>query len=328
MYNEELKTRYLEELSPTSASYVLAKEIFSTAESMERSLGKDVCQFTDVELEELSEKLPMRRHSSFQILERILRDYAKWCSENQLEVSESAAAGKVVNVVIADQKWFASPRDLEKALDRVFEPVSAGTYDTLYRAYFWLAFSGMSIDDVFELKTDDIDFANATITFSDELPNGEPRTRTFPIYRESIPALRDACNANGFVLDNPTYETPVIKPRERGAGYVLRGFSGKSTKKQFSVQVSRRIANSAGVSGVILEFRSVKLSGIFFREYEREIVEPVAESKMFQEVLEEEMQYKTAKREFTNVQFVRERSRSRRNYIADYKVWKKNFYGV
>ena len=94
-----------------------------------------------------------------------------------------------VNVVDVLENMVSDPGGLQSLLDRLFYPERELRIDCIYRCYYWLAFAGFKLDDVFKINIADVDLESMVVHFEDE---------EYPIYKEALPAFKNASTLNAF----------------------------------------------------------------------------------------------------------------------------------
>lgn len=268
MFNESLKCLFMKEV----ISGKDVESMFNKSQPYEEKYGKDLCAFTQDELQEYANNELGIMGSTRQTRFSILRKYIDWCDEKKIP--------GVCNVVgDIDQKDYtrirdsmvSSPAHLGKVLDTVFRDPDQHTIDNAYRTFLWLAFSGVLVSDVTNVKAGDVDFSRMEIRFSQQ---------RVPIYRESVIAMKDCVDLSQFrkEISNGRGTSEYVWIDRADGSVLIRGFSDGVIVNTMYTMV-RRAINAAKKSNAARDFRIPMLSyvhtymsGQFFRLREREMM--------------------------------------------------------
>lgn len=308
MYNEELKSQFINECIEHEDVKKRASSIFKASSKFEERAGKDICAMNELELVEVLEQVTGIRLARQTTDMSILRKYARWCLENNVHGSndilleaQSISYDRLKTVMVS------SPAHLHERLNLVFPPETDCRPDNLCRGYFWLAYMGLREDEVPLIRSEHIDLKHMTLNFND---------KKYPIYKESVPVIRYLCSANSFIYDYVKYEAVV----ERDSGtQILRGMKKGSGVNTASIRrlSSRRIQDCITTDEkIVLRFKSIHLSGVLYQMYMAE--RPAEEFdieyflvKYFGEI--DSLSKKRIPRKATEL-------------LTDYKRWKTAFY--
>lgn len=265
MYNEELKTRFIQEYAQSLSRAEACQQAFNAIEPYEEQWGADLCTRSTAELEHVIEQLVgFRVRSRWQRI-IIFQKYVKWCIANRVNGAcdgmlhiENVGLGKVRTQMVAN------PTQLQMYLDVICEPESEQTTDNIYRCFYWMAYSGMGEEAILNTKCSDVDFENMVIHSGGE---------DFVIHRAAIPAFRNAATLTEFVYKHPNYPPDKKVIRNRAPGDTLiRGIRSTTTVAALRVELSRRSKKflEDGSTDKQLSYYRVWLSGLFFRMHQRE----------------------------------------------------------
>lgn len=263
MYNEELKREFIKNCCEDKASVNRAIRLFNMAEKFENSWEKDICTVSEEYLGEALQEITSAHLGTQTADMYVLKKYARWCIENKVP---GACGGLLKNQDIGYDKlrttMVGDPAQLQNYLDKVFLPISDCRADNLCRGFFWLAFIGLAEDEAAEIKVEHVDLKNLSICY---------HGNTYPIYNEAIPAIRYLCSANSFFYDFKRYETVI----ERDVGtHILRGTrsSGGVNTDSIGRLASSRVSAATKMydEKVVLRYKSIRMSGIFYRMLEIE----------------------------------------------------------
>ena len=272
MYNEELKRRFMNEHTDKESTRKSYEYIFKTTEPYEIKWGADVCTRTAVELQEVIDDLAGTRLDlkSSKIIS--LKNYIKWCVRNGVEGARdewSQIQNTGLNKIKTSMVSF--PGHLQKCLNELYDEESMQTLDNVYRCFYWLAYSGMKEEDIFNVKNEDIDLVNLVVKYKNDV---------YPIYKEALPCIRNCMTLKSFYFNHPLYSSDKNVWKDRAPGNTLvRVLSGTCTIKSFRSLLSTKVIHeSKGViSGVPrkvqkLGYNRVWRSGMFYRIYEQDLL--------------------------------------------------------
>lgn len=314
MYNEELKVRFIKDYTSSINTANVATVIFNAFEKYEDVWQADLCtQGADVLQAAVDEVVGIRAKSKWMTL-TILKEYVKWCMT--MKVPGACDGMLHIETVGLDKirhQMVSSPLHLQKFLDTLFDPESEETMDNLYRCYFWMAYGGIDEDDTIFIKAEDVDLTEMVIRYKD--------TRV-PIYRESLPAFRNAVSLGSFLYKNANYKKPIRRDRLVG-DTIMRGI--KATTKTFTMRttLSKRNIKAVkdGKTDMQLSFYRVRMSGLFYRAYEMERAGIPVD---FSEAAVNAMEGKTYSLS-GRVKIEHKQNRIERDYMEDYQRWKLAF---
>lgn len=267
MFNQELKIKFIQSYTHSINTATACEVLFKHFEPYEIRWNADLCTKTAQELQPAVDTIAGMRYRSQTTQLLILQKYIKWCVqngvENAIDDTENISAPGVEKI---RQKTVSSPYQLQKYLDTVYLPENMDTVDNTYRAFYWLAFGGMSEEDIFKVTADNIDFMNMRVIYNDN---------AYPIYGESVPCLMRCATAKEFTYVHPSYTT---KRQRVDDPSLIRGIKGVNTPEAMRVHLSRR-ANEMIKSGKInsnISYYHAWLSGHFYRVYMAELrgIEP------------------------------------------------------
>ena len=265
MYNEELKTRFIQEYTKSISRAEACVQAFNAIEPCEVQWGADLCTKSAAELEPVVEQLVGFRVRSRWLRIIIFQKYVKWCLAHKVKDAcdgmlqvECAGLDKVRTQMVSN------PTMLQAYLDVVCDPESEKTTDNIYRCFYWMAYSGMDEHDIMNVKCSDVDFDNMVIRYGGE---------EYEIHREAIPAFRNAATLTEFVYKHPNYPPDKKVIRNRALGDTLiRGIRSTTSLAALRVELSRRSKKfiEDGLTDKQLSYYRVYLSGLFYNMKKRE----------------------------------------------------------
>lgn len=265
MYNEELKTRFIQEYTKSISRAEACVQAFNAIEPFEVQWDADFCTKSAAELEPAVEQLVGFRVRSRWLRIIIFQKYVKWCLAHKVKDAcdgmlqvECAGLDKVRTQMVSN------PTMLQAYLDVVCDPESEKTTDNIYRCFYWMAYSGMDEHDIMNVKCSDVDFNNMVIRYGGE---------EYEIHREAIPAFRNAATLTEFVYKHPNYPPDKKVIRNRALGDTLiRGIRSTTSLAALRVELSRRSKKfiEDGLTDKQLSYYRVYLSGLFYNMKKRE----------------------------------------------------------
>ena len=310
-YNQDRKEAFITTSGAPGKTVGKIEVAFSRLAEIEREKGMDVCEF---QVSDIADALPSISSSSYASMTstiRVIKDYATWCktkgiSNVNTELCEIKPASIGGCLEETDQGYVSCPAHLQRVLESVFDPEDDQTMDLVYRGVFWLSYSGVSEDDIYSVRTGDVDLERSRIRVG---------KYNLPIYPESKRVFQNLIMLNAFLSRHPGYPDKIMKRVD--GDILLRGL-----KANASIITTRGIlshtfaaARKSGKTASKLSISRAWTSGVFYRLYEMEKngdelhVAPLAPSLM-------ENCKKLTPEEFTTAE---------KNIIRNYRYWKKTF---
>ena len=314
MYNEEQKKRFIRDYTGSLSTANVAATIFNETEKYEESWGTDLCTKGVEELQPVVNEITGLRNKSQWMSLTILKEYVKWCLAMKVPgACDGLLRIEAVGLDKIKKQMVASPLHLQRYLDDIFDKEFEETIDNLYRCYFWMAYGGIDEEDTILVKTEDVDLSQMLIRY---------KTTSVPIYREAIPAFKNAVTLTNFLYKHPNYTKPIRRDRVPG-DTIMRGL--KATTKTFTMRttISKRNISAIedGLTELQLSFYRVRMSGLFYRTYEMERAGiPVTFSEAALRVMDGKT-YALSGRE----KIIHKQNRIERDYFDDYQRWKLAF---
>ena len=314
MYNEEWKNKFIESSGYKESTKDSIRFTLEKAGKYEKEFDTDMSSMSDEQLGYVIDNIYGVSKSSFKSIKAYINSYIEWCIENvacsrDSDIS-SLSPGKSAFAKFKNQ-MVMSPRHLQSVLDNVFDQEEMETYDNLYRLYFWCAYSGVPEEELSALTNENFSLETQTI---------ESNEKEYIIYRESIPAIKNAMSLSGFVYYHPNYTKPINRPRVDGKS-IFRGVKTDLNLSSFRPTVSRRVTDSIknGSNSVRLSYAKIQKSGMFYRVYEDELI---GIPPSFTDSAIEIAAGNGKDVDLKNISPIKQRLR------GDYSLWKKVFYGL
>lgn len=314
MFNDEQKTRFIRSYTSSINTANVATNVFNSFEKHEQEWGDDLCTRSADELQPVIDDILGLRSKSRWMTLSILKEYAKWCLMMRVpDACDGMLHIEVSGIDKVRKQMVASPLHLQMYLDQVFDKESQETIDNIYRCYYWMAYGGISEEDTLFINRSDVDLELMLIRYNNT---------SVPIYREALPAFRNAMQLSSFVYLHPNYTKTIRRDRVPGEE-LMRGI--KATTKTMTIRssLSRRSADAikAGKTEQQLSFYRVWLSGLFYRIYERERAGvPVDFSEAAVNFMEGKTYVLCGREKIEHKQ-----NRIERDYMEDYQRWKLAF---
>lgn len=263
MYNEKLKNRFIAGYGNSGKTKAVVRNILQAFEEYEEQWGADLCTRTVDELRLAIDATSRLRTSSQLFQLQVLKDYSKWCVAMKVPgACDAMSQIQAVGIDKVREQMVSGPAHLQRYLDALFDDVTKQTVDIIYRSYLWLAFFGVSEEDAFKIRSEDVDLLTMTI----RLPGGE----IYPVYREAGFTIHLAATLNDFAYFHPHY---IGDRRKRAdSDLILRGVRSNGSALVMRTTISEQAAKAYrnGATTQKLSYSRVYLSGEFFRMYEDE----------------------------------------------------------
>lgn len=313
MFNEEQKVRFIRSYTDSIHTASVATNVFNSFEKQEQEWGADLCTRSEAELQPTIDKILGLRSKSRWMTLSILKEYSKWCLLMRVpNASDGMLHIEVSGIDKVRRQMVASPLHLQEYLNQVFDEESLETIDNIYRCYYWMAYGGVQEADTIFIKKSDVDLEQMMIRYHDT---------SIPLYRESLPAFRNAIHLNSFVYQHPNYED-IRRDRVPG-DELMRGIKANTKTMTIRSTLSRRSAEAikSGKTKQQLSFHRISLSGLFYRIYERERAGlPIDFSEAAVRFMEGRTYVLSAREKLEHRQ-----NRIERDYMEDYQRWKLAF---
>lgn len=314
MYNEEMKTKFIRGYTGSLNTAAVAETIFNAMEEHEKRWGADLCTKSCEELQPVIDQIVGLRSRSKWMTLIILKEYVKWCIAMKVPgACDGMLQIQSIGLEKVRHQMVSGPLHLQKFLDEIFEPESNEKIDNIYRCYFWMAYGGIDEEDTILIRNDQVDFDKMIINY---------KTTSVPIYREAVPAFRNAVSLNSFLYTNEHYKKPIRRQRVPG-DTLMRGI--RATTKTFTIRttLSKHIAKrvESGKTDLNLSFYRVRMSGLFYRVYEMERAgTPPSFSEAALRVMDGKAYVLHGREKIEHKQ-----KRIERDYMEDYQRWKLAF---
>lgn len=315
MYNANQKESFIRDYTNSVSMSDACITVFNAIEKFEIDWKADVCTKDEAALQPVIEAIVGFRARSKWARLIILKDYIKWCLA--MNVPNACDGMLKVNAIGLDkikEQTVSSPAHLEQYLNEICEPAEAKATDNIYRCYYWLAYAGIGEEDILRIRPNNIDFNQMVVRY---------KGIEAPIYRESVPALKNCIELSQFKFNHPNYTTDVWKPRVSG-DILVRGVRAQPSIKALRVELSRRSKNKRdkGLTNLKLSYYRVWISGLFYRTYEKELMGIRPD---FKDVVSHQVAGKTYKLDSGRNTLEAKKRQLAHDYLEDYQRWKLAF---
>ena len=261
MYNPELKNKFISQYTFAIDMRKVCMQLFNMTEGTESNLQSDLCTLSGKELQPIIDNLMTVSGGGSRLKMTILRSYFKWCADE----GYPGAIGDIRDVSISNhgrikRSMVSSPLQLQKFLNMVYAEESLKTLDNCKRCVFWMAFGGLSVEDICKVSTKDVILEDMIVSY-----NG----KEYPIYREGMASFKNCKRLTQFVVDK-SYR-PAIASRSDG-NCLVRGLRGDIDENKIRLWISAASRKAREISGsdIKITHYSIWLSGLFYRMYEAE----------------------------------------------------------
>ena len=264
MYNEEIKERFAKSYTEKPAVRKHYRRLFDISQRYEEERGSDLYTMNAKDIETIIVEASGVSSQSLKTNLQLIKAYIKWCDDQGFhDVCREILQTKSVISEKMKATTVTSPAHLQKYLDSVFSPEDDDTIDVVYRTYFWLAYAGIVLDDIFKITEKDVSFEDMTIKYGGV---------DYPIYREGLKAIRKCITLDHINVYNHSRTTPSVLNRF-DSNILMRGGRCLLTKDTTKTMVNRkqRDAKQEGKTSISMGFFKVWISGLFYRMYMDEL---------------------------------------------------------
>lgn len=317
MFNQELKEKFIKEYTASISVREACVSAFNALEKHEIAWGADLCTKSTEELQPIVDELVGMRARSQLLRVTLLRDYVKWCIQNNVPgACDGMLHINTTGVEKMKRQTVTSPLHLQVYLNQICDPEFEETIDNIYRCFYWLSYGGVPEEEILQIKASDVDLSSMVVRY---------RGNEFPIYREAIPAFKNCIHLTQFVYKHPNYSADKVVYRERANGDTLvRGIRSTPSITAMRVELSRRSKQciDEGKTEMKLSYYRVWISGLFYRMYERERAGLPVDFSDAAACFMEGKTYKLDRSRNTPAAYQRKVAGE---YLQDYEHWKMTF---
>lgn len=311
MYNEEQKRRFMSDTIFNEYSLKNAEAVFNAIAPFEEQWGADICTREAGEIQPVLDHLAGLRARAATTRIAVIKKYMKWCRMQYIPDAKPSykdfkapSANKMREITVPN------PVKLQEYLDALFTPEKEQNVENIYRCYYWLAYAGVMESDVLKVKCEDVHLDSMKVKYDGS---------EFEIYSEGLAAFDIAANETAFIYEHPLYtdDKRSLKRDRFHSNDLLRGFRGPPNARTFRVEISSRQADAIkeGRTDLKLSYYRVWLSGVFFRQRQREIMG-------YTPNFAHEANEITRGREYSQLTTEEKQKRLETEFLKDYERWK------
>lgn len=326
MYNEELKARFTNEYSvDIDSRRVELCKLFNRLAKYEELYGRDFCQFDHNMLVECVGELVGFREISKRKIALLLREYVKWCLENNVEDATDRIFHIDIQKLGVDKlkrQTLANPQHLARFMDYLYADPALESADCIHRGYCWLAYSGMEEEQALRVTTDDVDLTYRVIRIDGY---------EYPIYQEAVETILKCMKCKQFLYRNPNNMSKISYRDRANNNILLRSTSETVRPTTFRVELSSRqnerrkqpsTKDVEDLKNMQLSYFRIQMSGMFYRQYEIERSGREADFAEAASIYVDKRDYKLDKTWDTLKSRKRKLAKS---YMKDYEMWKEAY---
>lgn len=261
MYNQEIKQGFIKSRAKTVAEEHNLLGFFSKTEPFEQSVGHDLGVFSREELQECFNSFADFQRGTVLLQRSYYKAYVRYLRKHKLPAKD---VSEEIELVFDDicSRLVGSPEHLENELDLRYLPAENGSVDFVFRAYFWLAYSGVREDDLPILTADNLNLREMMVSIGN---------RSYELYDQAVLCLRYCAEMQSFNVYSEARGTSYVRimPRVNG-NQLLRGTRGLVCDRAWRHRLSVYHPIKERAQLPMLLYRYVWRSGIFYRMYQRE----------------------------------------------------------
>ena len=273
-YNAERKEKFLEQKKDiiVEKNLKIYKRLFKVFGQDEKRYDMDLCDFSyDILMTVLPLRLSRGWNSKATQLS-LLKEYAGWCYKEKLNKHNTfdilrIKSSDIDSSLRTRKQLIKDPQHLQSILDEVLKSErDEPSVDIMYRIVCWLLYYGFTEEEIMSMKQSNVDFEN-NIIYNDD------RTKSVVLDKN----LRNLLECS-ISLDS------VYRPAKSGAirldldksDKIIRRIAMKNNNESSDIikirlSLMRRNYEKNVYENVSLSTKRLRLSGIFYRLYEKEI---------------------------------------------------------
>lgn len=185
MYNPELKQRFIDTYDIENTRINITRKFYMTNFKKEKELNKDLCDFTNEECQDLLYSFNSKSASSLASIVSILRNYINFTINigrrenaiNFFDMLKLEDLDKYVAKNVYQYMYITRDELYSSVISQIFNPQDAVIYALLFEGV-----KGKELLELRNLKPEDIDFNNKTITIQPYIiKNSNGTTKEVPM---------------------------------------------------------------------------------------------------------------------------------------------------
>lgn len=285
LFNEVQKNNFLDDIKEsTRKSY---ERIFKLTEQFEKSLGKDINQFSLEELETVIYSFKANNRNTVESYSRIISSYLNWSIAQGLTSVNELGVFKPEDFerFISNEEVYISEKHLRRYEDRC-----ENYQDAVILRLLFIGVGGRQLSEIRNLHESDVNYSNNQIRLVNTLKEDEKGspikfTERFMTVDEHTMKLitgaikeRKYIKRNGFMdkVDNVRNYTDLVSNE-----YVVRASITKTDNMKYPVDkfvIYRRVGMLAETLGLDLTTKFIQRSGMIY--YAKELTKGEAEPSL------------------------------------------------
>lgn len=276
MFNETVKSAFIEKYTESDRTKKLIRYIFEATGSIEEKYATDFYALDAEQAQEAFNSASGTRVNGASTILMLLKSYVRWCAANGYKVSEAVRSLRIDVYDKIRESYVASAEHLLESMNQAFPSPDKNEIEYVYRSFLWLGFIGLQASEAIQVTAEHIDLNAFVLHFPGH-------SAPYRIYSEAVSDLKKAISLKEFL--EPRGQEGLKRLRA-GGKEILRGKVSKRSLSEaveltFRPTISRAFKaaleryESRGMEvpkrySLKLTFKHVYMSGIFFRAYERE----------------------------------------------------------
>lgn len=206
---------------------------------------------------------------------RVVFIYNRWCRKNKLPAKEDITRSAQVKIMKLEKTAIKSPKNLQSIFDSRLDPIEKNTADLCCRGAAWLAYAGLTEDEIVEIPASDFNLSDKSLcVFRSGLP-----TKIY-LPEESIQCFQALATLDHFESYRSIYKGGKTTFKRVDSKAIIRGVdTGRSarTKVKQRDNSSKIVLNNIftrqkKVGGLeLLSYNNLMRNGVFYRAYLEEV---------------------------------------------------------
>lgn len=197
VFNLETKENFLENynIEGTRKNYL---RVFTKTAPLEQKMGKDLYEFNEKELSKALKAFDSRNRATLESYARYISSYLNWAiSEGLAEVNllEKLKPNDFLRFVVHQEQYIT-----EEFLTKI-ENQMENYQDSVISRLIFEGVGGKGFTELLNLKEEDVDFENCTLTLYEETNDGI-KIRELKVSLHAIELIRGALNQKRYVKRN------------------------------------------------------------------------------------------------------------------------------
>lgn len=233
----------------------------------------------DTMVEEIVEKIDIEKYPELfadkhQLRLSLVRTtflYNRWCRRNKLPAKDNITRSTQVKKMKLEYEIIRSPAHLQEMLDKALDEEKKCTADLCCRGAAWLAYAGLTEEEVVTITAKDINFRDKSLcVFRDGFP------RKIRLFDEGMESLSLLAKLTAFDSYRKSYKDKKTEFKRVNSDSIIRGVdTGRSARSKISKKqrsnsiILANIFNRQRSGGKLepLTYKNLWKCGYFYRAY-------------------------------------------------------------